>query len=101
VNGDVPAIRLAERARISYRQLDYWTRAGYVHTAPREPGQGHPRLYGHDEVFVALVLAALVHAGVQLDAAGPAARRSIVRTEPDGTTFATMLDGLAVYGYLP
>jgi DNA-binding transcriptional MerR regulator len=103
VNGDVPAIRVAERARISYRQLDHWTRLNYLRTAARLPGQGHPRMYPPSEVQVALVIAALVHAGVELRPAARAARLAIVKPAegPDPATFATMLDTIAVFGYLP
>lgn len=49
-------------AGITYRQLDHWTRQGYVTAAYRgdAAGSGVPRSYDVDEVAVVVIMAALV-----------------------------------------
>jgi DNA-binding transcriptional MerR regulator len=91
------AIDVCNVARITYRQLDYWTRAGYVSPAlavtgsgghstltpeavaelperwrsPLQPGSGTIRYYTEAEADVAIRMGRLVRAGFVL---APAAR---------------------------
>jgi hypothetical protein len=99
----VKAVELAAAARVSYRQIDYWTRRGFIVPDPRIPGIGHRRHYAPDEVRRTLVLAALVHAGIGPEIAAKAARTAVVVDDdpdvPHG--FATMIDTLAIFGRLP
>jgi hypothetical protein len=70
-----------EAAGITYRQLDWWTRCGYVQPPDPEPGSGTPRQWPDDEAVVVVIMAALVLAGVQPRQAAHAARSAILDTE--------------------
>lgn len=70
----VPAMDLCVRARITYRQLDYWTRTGRLHPNEDAPGSGNPRTYPASEVAVACLLARIVDAGLSISPAERAAR---------------------------
>lgn len=66
---------LAEELRpysVTYRQLDYWIRAGYVQGG--RPGQGNPRGLTRTEAEVARRIALLRHLGVELPKAARYAR---------------------------
>lgn len=70
--------RVCEEAGITYRQLDYWLRCGYVRREgdrPAKPGSGHSRNLTDDEVRQLIVMGALVTAGIRADVAGVCARR--------------------------
>jgi WhiB family transcriptional regulator, redox-sensing transcriptional regulator len=67
------APQLADEAGITYRMLDFWTRAGYLH-AEGGDGSGHVRTYPPEEVAVARRMAGLVSAGLR-----PAAAELIAR----------------------
>ena len=103
--GHVGTGELAIRARVSVRQVQHWTAVGLLHADERPDNrrrQGTWLTYAPEEVRVALVLASLVHGGVILSAAGPAARAAVVGLdENDPAAFATMVGGLAVFGRLP
>jgi hypothetical protein len=53
---------LADAAGATYRQIDYWTKQGYLRPltihGSKKQGTGHQRVYGADEVTVARVLLA-------------------------------------------
>lgn len=72
--GWVAANDLRARTGITYRQMDYWIRAGLVQLAEPSNGMGHSRYVGPAEVQVVMVMAALVKAGVSPEAASRAAR---------------------------
>ena len=66
---------LARHAGITYRQVDLWTRAGYLMpVGDAEPGTGHYRDYSWAEVRVAAWMARLVAAGFAPAAAARMAR---------------------------
>lgn len=58
------APQLVQRANISYRQLDYWTRRGWVHAL--QPGgldgSGREREYEPEQVERIIIMGALVRA---------------------------------------
>lgn len=58
----------------TYRQLDYWTRVGYLHPTDQSPGSGVPRVWPDDELLVAATMARLVAAGLTPEAAHRVAR---------------------------
>lgn len=68
------ALDLCHRAGITYRQLDYWSRVGYVHERNPGPGSGYSRDYDDTEVAVAMRMGALVRARVQVRDAASTAR---------------------------
>lgn len=91
------AHELATICRLSYRQVDHWTVRGYLHAVGRSRGQGHRRVYAPEEVVTARIMAALVHAGVSVEAAGPAARTAVV--DPEARRwFGVILGNLHVAG---
>lgn len=49
---------------LSYRQVDYWTRLGYLHAIRPDVGSGKLRLWPESEVRVAARMGRLVRAGV-------------------------------------
>ena len=59
---------------VTYRQLDHWTRAGYLHDDRTRPGSGHHRTWSDTELQVAERMGRLVRAGLTLHAAHKAAR---------------------------
>jgi hypothetical protein len=62
-------------AGISYRQLDHWTRRGYLRpAADTGNGPGHCREWSSTERAVACLMAALVRAGLEPQAAALIAR---------------------------
>lgn len=66
---DVPAA-----IGVTYRQLDYWVRKGYLEPENVECGSGHQRLFPPDEFAVALTMAHLVRGGFTVDQAARLAR---------------------------
>lgn len=62
------------RAGCTYRQLDFWTRAGYLVPARAAAGSGSQRLYAAAELVVARRMVALVRVGLAPQVAAYAAR---------------------------
>lgn len=52
------------RLGLSYRQLDFWVRKGYLQPVRSGLGRGHDRMFPASEVRVAAEMAALVSAGL-------------------------------------
>jgi len=44
---------------LTYRQLDYWTRTGYLKATMPKPGSGHVRTWSDEELAVARLVARL------------------------------------------
>jgi hypothetical protein len=65
---------LAE-ARVTWRQLDHWTRLGYLRTLSEQiPGIGHDRIWPSSEVQIARTMARLTAAGITPEGAERVAR---------------------------
>lgn len=66
--------QVREAAGVTYRQLHYWTRSGWIH--PTNPGCGSGRRYEYsdDEARVAVRMGRLVRAGLSPEPASVAAR---------------------------
>lgn len=60
---------VAKRAGITYRQLDYWLRCGFVTVPEPSPGSGTAREWSAETVTAAWRLASLVRCGMKPDAA--------------------------------
>jgi hypothetical protein len=58
----IRSVELIRMAGISYRQLDYWSRRGFIET--KHPGYGRHRQWDPAEVERTVMLARLVHAGL-------------------------------------
>lgn len=72
--GCLNGAQLAAAAHITYRQVDFWTRAGYLRPTDGSPGSGYQRIYPPHELTVARLMAALVHAGLTAASAATHAR---------------------------
>jgi DNA-binding transcriptional MerR regulator len=59
---------------ITYRQLDYWTRRGYLHALNAGHGAGSVRQWSAFERLIASWIGRLTAAGLTLDAAARVAR---------------------------
>lgn len=82
---------VAEQLGVSYRQLDYWIRAGYVHSLREKTGSGNPRTLDDREIVVVQKMIRLIRAGFTVESAAIAARRMAfdevsVTTLPGGVT---------------
>jgi DNA-binding transcriptional MerR regulator len=66
--GCVTAMAIVQRAGITYRQLDYWTRTGLLHTVarPAYATSGTDRHYPLDQLHRAATLRWLLDAGISL-----------------------------------
>lgn len=77
LDGRVSTADVADKAGISYRQLDHWIRRGYVDVAGE--GSGSRREWTPEKVRRAVRIAVLVRAGYRLDAAADMAAREAAR----------------------
>lgn len=59
---------------LTYRQLDYWTRVGYLNATMPAPGSGHVRTWSDEELTVAQLVARLGRAGIPAGRAAELAR---------------------------
>lgn len=59
---------------ITYRQLDYWVRQGYIKPKPGATGTGHTRDFSDHEIAVAARMARLIDRGFTPKAAARIAR---------------------------
>ncbi|WIB25840.1 hypothetical protein [Curtobacterium sp. MCSS17_015] len=75
------ARKVASDAQISLRQLDHWTRLGYLN-APTT-GSGSPRYWSGDERFVAIEMGRLIRSGFTVEAAHTIARRHVEEPSPE------------------
>lgn len=96
-DGWASSVDLMRLTGITYRQVDYWTRLGWLRPPEPTPGQGAQRYFPPAEIRVAAIMSALVRAGVEPGAAGMAAR-----TAWGGRWWRAALDGgVQVSGRLP
>lgn len=57
-------------ADLTYRQVDFWTRAGYLTTLDDPtPGTGHPRAFDDDQVALAVQMSRLTKIGLPANVA--------------------------------
>lgn len=57
--------QVCDIARVTYRQLDYWTRNEWVRPVrERFPGSGNPRYYSEEETQRVVLMGQLVAAGL-------------------------------------
>lgn len=90
-------VEVAALLRITFRQLDYWVRSGWLVPRLQGRGTGVRRLWSAQEVERARAFAALVHAGVQPMVVAKSADTMLAG--PDW--FAARLGTLTVTGPLP
>lgn len=59
------AAEVCERAGVTYRQLDYWSRRGFIPNTAK--GSGVPRQFTEDDVTYISLFSKLLHAGLTHD----------------------------------
>ena len=64
---EISSTDAAEIAGVSYRQLDYWTRARCLRPIDDRTGTGYPRRFAAREMLVVCVVARLAELGCQRD----------------------------------
>lgn len=74
----MPDLRALIDAGLTARQVDYWTRRGYLHPDTPSPGSGHWRNWSTAELTVGRRMARLVKAGLT-----PAAAHRVARGEAE------------------
>ena len=84
--------QLATRTGLTYRQIDYWVRQGYLRPTGGE-GCGYPRDFPADEVRVAVVMARLAAAGMK-----PADAERVARGGDLGPGLTVLVDGQPIGG---
>lgn len=90
-DGQVTSVELVQRAGISYRQLDYWTRTGRLTASTAAtPGSGNARFYPAGEIAVARLIKRLLNGGVAITAAHDLARELT-------TTGTAVLAGIRIH----
>lgn len=62
----VTAVEIVKQARITYRQLDYWTRTGLLVPSNINAGAGNHRHYPLDQLARAKAISAFLRAGLSL-----------------------------------
>lgn len=63
---------------LTYRQVDYWCRRGYLRPSGDGDGSGNPRWWSPDEIAVALRMADLIAEGYRHEVAATRAREQAV-----------------------
>lgn len=78
------AERMAEEMGVTYRQLDYWVREGFISPSPvndaegrKTPGTGKTRIWVERDIDVAVMFAKLVSVGMTPNKIGDAADRIV------------------------
>jgi DNA-binding transcriptional MerR regulator len=82
--------QLADHAGLTYRQVDHWTRRGYLKPYREADGSGSQREFLISEAEVARWMARLDAAGFKLEAAATLARQ----IRDDGQTQILLGDGI-------
>jgi hypothetical protein len=88
---------LVDGGLVSYRQIDYWVRRGWLRPDDPRPGSGYGRDWSDDEVRVAERMARLVRAGLAPDVAARLAREDRwPATLASGVTLTLSGEGMEV-----
>jgi hypothetical protein len=67
--------QVCDLAKITYRQLDYWTRQDWVKASAQRPGSGNVRFYSATETARVALMAQLVQARIPPELANRLTRR--------------------------
>lgn len=85
-------------ARISYRQLDYWTRTGLIEASvSAAAGSGSQRLYSFRDILLIKIIRSLLDAGISLQNVRKALAYLVDRGVEDLSGLTLMSDGTTVY----
>ena len=80
---------------LSYRQLDYWTRRGYLRPDVPDVGTGYVRTWPREECDVARLMQRLIRAGLSVSKAAKVAR-AVIYAHGDGSVRAKIAPGIWV-----
>lgn len=84
----VCASHVTNELGITYRQLDHWSRMGYLQPSRQDHGKsrssGSSRVWTPEELRIARLMGRLVHAGLTPQAAAKAARSGLPRQIAEG-----------------
>jgi hypothetical protein len=75
---------------ITARQVDYWTRQGYLRSTEPLPGSGHRRRWPLAEQSIARFMVVLIRSGIKVEVAAEAARQAV----ESGVTEFTLQEGV-------
>ena len=90
------APEVCAHAGITYRQMDYWLRNGYIvrdRDEPAQPGSGMPRHFSQGEAEQFVIIAKLVRCGIRTDVAAEAVKHY------DGETTIRLPNGALLSGW--
>ena len=73
--------QVAERANVSYRQIDHWVKKGWIKTQNHIWGTGDHREFSMQEETIVMTMAELIDIGFKADKAAELARRLVVNHE--------------------
>lgn len=86
---------------ITYRQLDHWTRQGWLRAENATPGSGHARVWPPEELMVAGLMRRLTLAGFSASRAAAMARDAVETADlVDGSFTFLLAGGLVLSGHL-
>lgn len=77
---------------LTFRQIDYWARRGYLRPDQSSQGTGYPRRWPAVERSIAQLMARLIEGGISVDVAASTARRAIEQ----GLDEVTLADGITL-----
>lgn len=96
------SLELAQRAGVTYKQVDHWTKRRFLKPEPNPGGTGHKRAFKPSEVRVTQIMATLVNAGIRPHVAAKAARSAILEPAATELVFLTeLVKGIKVTGRIP
>lgn len=77
----VYAKELVADTGMSFRQIDHWTRSGYL--ISEASGKGRNRYWTEDEYFIAMEMSQLIRSGFTVEAAAMLARKHVMEPSTD------------------
>jgi hypothetical protein len=87
----------ARAVGVSYRQLDYWTRRGWLRPEREQHGTGYARLWPEVEQRIVRIMARLLAAGFTPEGAARTAREAVELSIPGGeVVIVQVTDDLSV-----
>jgi DNA-binding transcriptional MerR regulator len=82
-------------AEVSYRQLDWWTRQGYLRADNPAPGTGNARIWSRQERDIAQLMQRLAGAGLTVAKAAKVARWAVTNAA-EGRAAVRIAPGIAL-----
>lgn len=88
---------------VTYRQLDYWTRQGYLKPGPRSvfATSGTRRTWSDRELTIAALMKSLTDAGIDVAQACQVARSAVGCWEPGDEFTVPLVEGIRITATVP